>query len=242
MNDEFISSTLISKSISEHAANRYLKFIAACRASPVEGYSEVHHVLPQAGSCWPEFANLSDNKWNAVRLTARQHLVAHWMLSKALGGSMTVALMMMCACNKNGVRINSRMYAEAKTQAAKIISQRRRGKTNGHLGMKRSQESKTRMAAAQLGKKHTAEAIANMSAAKTGQLAGIPKSAEHRASLSLSATGRVHTQESKDKISQAFKGVVLPLVTCPHCSKEGAGGAMKQWHFDKCKFKNGEPN
>jgi len=24
---------------------------------------------------------------------------------------------------------------------------------------------------------------------------------------------------------------------CPHCGKEGKGPSMKQWHFDKCKFK-----
>lgn len=27
------------------------------------------------------------------------------------------------------------------------------------------------------------------------------------------------------------------LLTCPHCNKEGRGGAMKQWHFDNCKLR-----
>lgn len=27
-------------------------------------------------------------------------------------------------------------------------------------------------------------------------------------------------------------------ITCPHCNKIGPGPQMKQWHFDKCKFKN----
>ena len=27
------------------------------------------------------------------------------------------------------------------------------------------------------------------------------------------------------------------IVTCPHCKKEGGGGNMRRYHFDKCKFK-----
>ena len=31
-----------------------------------------------------------------------------------------------------------------------------------------------------------------------------------------------------------------PIVTCPHCGKEGGGGSMKQWHFDNCKYRDGD--
>jgi hypothetical protein len=149
------------------------------------------------------------------------------------------------------------MYAEARTRAAAAISKMRKGKTNGHQGMKRSEETKARMSAAQTGKKHTAEHRANMSAVKMGQLAGILKSDEHKASLSIAATGREHTQDTKDKLSSYFKGrpqdpivvakraasqrgMVKERQTCPHCSKIGAKGAMQRWHFDNCKHKDGE--
>ena len=26
-----------------------------------------------------------------------------------------------------------------------------------------------------------------------------------------------------------------PTLTCPHCGKEGKGGQMYRWHFDKCR-------
>lgn len=31
------------------------------------------------------------------------------------------------------------------------------------------------------------------------------------------------------------RGMSYPVVTCPHCGKQGAGGGMTRYHFDKCK-------
>ena len=42
------------------------------------------------------------------------------------------------------------------------------------------------------------------------------------------------THEQK-MISRSNKGKKLREVCCPHCGKTGSGGAMKQWHFDRCK-------
>jgi hypothetical protein len=46
------------------------------------------------------------------------------------------------------------------------------------------------------------------------------------------------------KISDNQKGKPHPVkkVTCPHCGKIGSGGAMKQWHFDKCEKFTGVKN
>ena len=43
--------------------------------------------------------------------------------------------------------------------------------------------------------------------------------------------------KSKKGIQNKYKGVPLPKVICPHCGKEGGGGAMRQYHFDNCKNK-----
>jgi predicted GIY-YIG superfamily endonuclease len=43
--------------------------------------------------------------------------------------------------------------------------------------------------------------------------------------------------KSKKGIPNKYKGIPLLKVICPHCDKEGAGGSMKQWHFDNCKNK-----
>ena len=64
---------------SDHHYRRYLKFIEALKHQKLSGYSEVHHVVPRS-------LGGSDDADNLIRLTARQHYVAHWMLWKAIGG------------------------------------------------------------------------------------------------------------------------------------------------------------
>lgn len=45
------------------------------------------------------------------------------------------------------------------------------------------------------------------------------------------------TQEHKDNISKSHKGRIVKRITCPYCNKTGGISSMKQWHFDRCKYK-----
>ena len=45
------------------------------------------------------------------------------------------------------------------------------------------------------------------------------------------------TQEHKDNISKSHKGRITKRITCPYCNKIGGISQMKQWHFDRCKYK-----
>jgi hypothetical protein len=217
-------------------------------------YGENHHILPKAKTLWPEYVKFKDHPWNCVRLTGRQHIIAHWILSRAIGGVMTEALIQMAACNRNKVQINSRMYEEARREASVLMSIRKKGKPNGHNGMKRSQVTKDRMSAAQLGKTHSSDTKAKISAAKVGQSLGVKMSDEFKAKMSVIAKNRTMAQETKDKLSLFFKGrpmnpdtvaksaasrrgLVKERMTCPHCGKEGGKGAMQRWHFTNCKYK-----
>jgi len=40
--------------------------------------------------------------------------------------------------------------------------------------------------------------------------------------------------EQRTKKMQAMRGK-RQLVTCPHCGKEGGGGNMRRYHFDRCR-------
>ncbi len=60
--------------------------------------------------------------------------------------------------------------------------------------------------------------------------------AKRSASLKGKNTGP-QSPETCAKKSAAKKGKPRPLATCPHCLKTGGSPQMKQWHFDKCKFK-----
>ena len=58
---------------------------------------------------------------------------------------------------------------------------------------------------------------------------------ETKAKISAANKGNRHTDEAKAKMRAATNA--MPIITCPHCAKQGRGRAMKQWHFDNCKFK-----
>jgi len=55
--------------------NWYYAIIASAQKSPPTGYSETHHIVPKC-------LNGDDGKSNRVKLSARQHFVCHWLLTK----------------------------------------------------------------------------------------------------------------------------------------------------------------
>lgn len=44
------------------------------------------------------------------------------------------------------------------------------------------------------------------------------------------------TAEQKANVSNSKKGILDPVVTCPHCKKIGGNSGMKRWHFNNCKL------
>lgn len=49
---------------------------------------------------------------------------------------------------------------------------------------------------------------------------------EHRRNLSKALSGKTRPKA---------QGKARPVQTCPHCNKSGGDGAMKRWHFERCK-------
>ena len=82
--------------------NRYLKFIDSLKGQAIDGYCEVHHIIPKS------FGG-DNSKSNLIKLTARQHYIAHWMLWKALGGVAGRSFFMMSNFGKYG-KVNSKTY------------------------------------------------------------------------------------------------------------------------------------
>lgn len=108
--------------------DRYLKLIFYAIKNPVIGYTERHHIFPKSMGGDPK--DLS----NIIRLSARQHFLAHYLLWKAYRNrSMTRAFQFLS--NRNGRKIKSRDYAIFKE------------------GMTHSVETKRRLSAALTGKK-----------------------------------------------------------------------------------------
>lgn len=77
----------------------------------IVGYCEMHHIIPKC------LGGSNDVK-NLVRLTAREHYVAHLLLAKIHGGPLWHAVKMMGSI----ARLNSRMYETARQKHSKIVS------------------------------------------------------------------------------------------------------------------------
>jgi hypothetical protein len=136
---QFIENHLKSSNpVSEIYLTRYIKLIEYARNNvPEKGtYTEAHHILPK--SMFPKFKDGRKHKWNIIKLSARQHFIAHWMLWKAFRNqSMTHAFHCMCILNsrKNHKRYtckSSRIYETLtknfSTHQSKIVTDKWKNK------------------------------------------------------------------------------------------------------------------
>ena len=119
----------------------------------------------------------------------------------------------------------------SKANTGRIVSQETKDKlSKANIGKKRSKESIERYRKANLGKKNS--------------MYGKDFSKEHREKIGKAVTGekngfygKSHSEKTKQKIREKAKERNKIKVVCPHCNRKGGVSAMKQWHFDNCKFK-----
>lgn len=76
-------------------------------SKPKEGYFERHHVLPKCMGGKDTFDNL-------VYLSARCHLLAHWLLMKEFPEVKGLKIAYSTMCTRDGVRLSPLMYQIAK--------------------------------------------------------------------------------------------------------------------------------
>jgi len=216
--------------VNQHYLNRYNSFIGALKEQTINGYCEIHHIIPRSSGG-------TDSKDNLIALTARQHFIAHWILWKAYGNNMARAFFMMSNFGKYG-KVNSKVYSNARQDYSKQVSIQMTGKvmppiseetrqkmSKSALGKVVSQETRDKISASTLGKKRDAEFAKKISEAKKGKTNG--------------RIGYTQSKETKLKIAEA--NFNRPIIQCPHCLKlvKDHGGA-KRWHFDNCKYLKGE--
>lgn len=122
-------------------------------------YSELHHIIPRS------LGGL-DNDYNLVRLTAREHFICHFLLTKFTTGQNYHKMVYACqgmrrARNYQNRYINSRLYEIVKREGARIQSER-------FLGKKLSEEHKANISAGQKGRISSSETIEKRRLANTG--------------------------------------------------------------------------
>ena len=183
---------------SQHHYNRYQRFMDTLKGQSVDGYCEVHHIVPRS-------LGGSDDADNLIRLTARQHFVAHWMLARALGGSASRAFFMMSNFGKYG-KVNSTTYDIARQEYAEQVSQQLKGKPSQ---CPFSEETKQKMREAKLGRSLREETKQKLRIAMLGQKRGPEFSAkvsEAKRGKSNGRLGHMVAEETKKRIGDAQRG------------------------------------
>lgn len=132
----------------------------AKKRKTIQGYYELHHIVPKC-------VGGRDTAANLVKLTAREHFVAHWLLHRLNPDNtkLAQAFKMMCTV-KTDTQLrytpSSRAVEEAVLAAKKLVSEERKG-------VPKAYEHVQKVAKANLGKKRTKAVREKLSSLKKGK-------------------------------------------------------------------------
>lgn len=213
---------------------------AKSRVLAKEIYTEKHHIIPRS------LGGTNDSK-NLVKLTAKEHRLAHILLPRmtidaAHTKSMWYALWMMLRTNnKNQHRTISRgsAFEMAKMKVAENSSQLHKGKTVSTETREKISKSRKGQKSAFKGRSHSAESKQKLSVAHKGKTI----SPETVAKILESRKHYRHTEETKQRISQGNKGktVVVSEETKKKMSK-ALKGRVPVWVVGKPAPNRGIPH
>ncbi|AKE44751.1 homing endonuclease [Sinorhizobium phage phiM9] len=201
----------------------YHDLISKCknelRSKSKETYFESHHIFPEC------FGG-SDEEDNRVLLTAREHFVAHLLLSKMFHGwmkrSMSCALNYLASNRTRMEKLNSRQYELAKTIYVKTCYGRnyseetRRKLSEAAKGKKRSEEAKRKTSEKLKGRKMPREAVERGIAKRIGVPKPNPK--VRKSCKLVSPSGEIVFVENRSVFCKenGISGAGLSLVTNGH--------------------------
>ena len=172
---------------------------------PEDQYSENHHIVPKSEGG-------SDDKANLVRLSAREHYIAHLLLAKIYDDvKMHQAVLMMQSiskCHKRNFKFNSRLYEAIRNKYSKKISGENHwnyGKPAWNKGIPLSDEQKEKIRKALTGR-HLQESTKQKLRSKTHTDEWKAKMSEKMSGKNNPFYNHTHSEEVKQKISKALCG------------------------------------
>jgi len=183
-------------------------------------YSEVHHIIPRS-------LGGNNDESNLVRLTAREHFICHFLLTKFTIGNDYHKMIYACNGMKRARQyqhryINSRLYEVIKKEASKIQSEKFKGKilssehraniSKGNLGRISSPETIEKRRIANIGKTRTLAQKERMSIAQKNRDPvefSDQQKKEISKKISAGLKGKIKSEEHKQKLSDSLKGKKL---------------------------------
>lgn len=97
----------------------YWNIIEHAKTRSLIGYTEQHHILPRS-------LGGTDDSENLVHLTAREHFIVHWLLTKMTTGKAKAKMMQAWwsfFCNKSSRKFSSKYYELLKVNRANLSSE-----------------------------------------------------------------------------------------------------------------------
>jgi len=213
---------------------------AKSRVLSADSYYETHHIVPKSLG--------GDNTVdNLVRLTAREHFICHWLLTKMVSGSDQKKMAYACKrmmhsknSRQDRYQITSRVYENLKTQLNVMLKNRQF-----------TDVWKEKLKRAARNRADNEDASAKEVRRKT--MVGVNKSRKGEKRLATTGEknhmfgirltgesnhffGKKHTEETLTKLKGA-----KPKFQCPHCNSAiGGKSNYDRWHGNNCKALKGD--
>lgn len=221
----------------------YYAIIANARCRITNGYTETHHIIPKS-------LGGTDSAENLLVLTAREHFICHWLLTKMVENKKYKYQMWNAfSCmlyrelpGKNRYKVTGRVFENIKKEGAKIKSIKfsgtgnpmygRKGREHPAYGKQWTDEHRKNASISHKGYVRNLESIQKQSKKTKGR----KQSLEHianRSGINHPGYGKDLDAQRKEKIRQGVLN--MPLHTCEHCGKITTKGNYKRWHSDNCK-------
>lgn len=178
-------------------ARWYSLIVEGARSRETSGYVEKHHVLPRS-------MGGTDEPLNLVDLTAREHFLVHWLLTKMVTGH--ALYKMRCAWsafnwNKAKRQLTSAQYALIRENLSRVSSESQKGKPKSEATRKKisealknpSEEHRRKLSEAHMGNTQSLETRQKISKFQNGR----PKSEATRQRMIASRTPEVRKRASE---------------------------------------------
>lgn len=190
----------------------------ALSRTTISGYIEIHHNVPKS-------LGGDNSQANLVKLTAREHFICHWLLTKCVEvgvEKMNYALWNMINVEnqfQSRYKITSRIYENLKSSLVntfrlqhqgipksaehkqKISETRKRLISEGKLLVNQNKEKYKVISEKRKGYQHTEETKNKISTGNKGKI----RSADHKRLISEIHSGKPWSEERKTKLSETMK-------------------------------------
>lgn len=204
-------------------------------------YSELHHIIPRC-------MNGGNESSNIVRLTAKEHYVAHHLLFMIYRTTkLAHAWFSMLRSSPSQKRVfTASQYEAARKAHVDALKKSMSGSQNHFYGRRHSAETKKKISIANTGSKRSQKDIDWF----VENVAKQSKSAEHRKKIGRSGminlkntlTGesiridKIEALSYDREIWKSPSSLKQKKEKCIHCNIETVSGNIKRWHNENCKY------